>query len=88
MTTVTTTLQKDPPTPLSAIRRKCLECSGGSSNEVSLCQVEDCSLYSRRFGRNPPGKRRKMSEENKVKAAERWKEYWQKKRKMDKTGKK
>ena len=30
---------------LSAIRRKCLDCSGGVRNEVKGCKIRDCSLY-------------------------------------------
>lgn len=40
-------------TPLRAIRRKCLDCCCGSSQEVSLCSVHDCSLHPYRFGRRP-----------------------------------
>lgn len=39
--------------PLKAIRLKCLDCSGGSFNEVKLCPVEKCPLYPFREGRNP-----------------------------------
>lgn len=34
-----------------AIRAKCVDCSAGSFNEVSLCLVEDCSLYLYRYGK-------------------------------------
>lgn len=40
-------------TPLKAIRAKCLDCSCGSTNEIKLCPVVDCSLYPFRFGKNP-----------------------------------
>ena len=41
-------------TPLRAIRAKCLDCVLGSSNEVSLCPMEDsCALWPFRFGKNP-----------------------------------
>lgn len=40
-------------TPLKAIRKNCLDCSGGSSNEVKICKIEDCSLHRFRFGKNP-----------------------------------
>ena len=33
-----------------AIAAKCLDCSGGSSKEVTLCQVVDCPLWQFRFG--------------------------------------
>lgn len=40
-------------TPIKAIRAKCLDCCCGSSKEVELCPIPDCSLYPYRFGRNP-----------------------------------
>ena len=33
---------------LSAIRRKCLDCSGGVRNEVKGCKIRDCPLYQYR----------------------------------------
>lgn len=38
-------------TPMKAIRRKCIDCSCGSSNEVKLCPVQNCPLYTYRFGK-------------------------------------
>jgi len=35
-----------------AIRSYCVDCSGGSSNEVRLCPVKDCPLWSWRLGKN------------------------------------
>lgn len=44
----------DPPkSPLKAIRFNCLDCSGGSAQEVNLCPVETCPLWGFRFGRKP-----------------------------------
>lgn len=40
-------------TPLRAIRRKCLDCCAGSSPEVALCHIKDCSLWPYRDGHNP-----------------------------------
>lgn len=60
--------------PIKAIRRKCLDCSGGSSKEVSLCDVVRCALHPFRFGRNPFRTKREMSEEQKAAAAERLRE--------------
>lgn len=40
-------------TPLKAIRKKCLDCSGFSPLEVKLCPITECPLYLYRFGRNP-----------------------------------
>jgi hypothetical protein len=60
-------------TPLRAIRANCLDCMNGSSNEVSLCPMENkCSLWPYRFGKNPNVKlsdeererRRQMAREN------------------------
>lgn len=38
--------------PLKAIRLHCLGCSG-TSNEVKLCTVTDCPLYTFRLGHRP-----------------------------------
>jgi hypothetical protein len=40
-------------TPMKAIRRKCLDCAGGSSQEVGLCPAHNCSLFPFRFGKRP-----------------------------------
>jgi hypothetical protein len=40
-------------TPLKAIRRKCIECSGNSVKNVTSCDITDCDLHPYRFGRNP-----------------------------------
>ncbi len=47
-------------TPLKAIRKNCVECMGGSSLEVKLCSLGDCSLYPYRFGKYPEGTRKKV----------------------------
>jgi hypothetical protein len=39
--------------PLTAIRAKCLDCSGDSWHEVKLCQVVDCPLWDYRIGQRP-----------------------------------
>ncbi|MBN1275560.1 hypothetical protein JXA12_04695 [Candidatus Woesearchaeota archaeon] len=38
-------------TPMRAIRKKCLDCSGGSYKEVRLCPVVNCPLWHLRFGK-------------------------------------
>lgn len=38
---------------LKAVRAKCLDCSGGSAQEVALCGSGNCALYGLRFGRDP-----------------------------------
>jgi len=40
-----------------AIKLKCLDCSGESPKEVSLCPIFDCPLYPYRFGYSPKDKR-------------------------------
>jgi len=40
-------------TPIKAIRKKCLECSCGSTYEVKKCVIPECSLYLFRMGKNP-----------------------------------
>jgi hypothetical protein len=46
-------------TPIKAIRAKCLDCMGGSSKEVKLCNIPECSLYLYRLGKNPARARKK-----------------------------
>ena len=43
---------------LSAIRAKCLDCSGKSVREVERCLVKDCPLYPFRRGSMPEEKKR------------------------------
>ena len=38
---------------LKAVRAKCLDCSGGSAQEVALCGSGNCALHAFRFGRDP-----------------------------------
>lgn len=40
-------------TPVQAIRKKCVECSGGKVSEVRSCQVVTCALHLFRLGTNP-----------------------------------
>lgn len=41
-------------TPLSAIRRECVDdCSGGSAKCVAYCPSHDCPLWAYRFGKRP-----------------------------------
>ena len=39
--------------PLRAIRRKCIDCCGGSFKEVRLCTSYTCPLFPFRLGKNP-----------------------------------
>jgi hypothetical protein len=41
---------------LHAIKRHCLECSGGVRDEVALCTINDCSLYQFREAIDPDEK--------------------------------
>ena len=40
-------------TALKAIKRKCLDCSGGAKSEVRNCARTDCALHLFRQGKNP-----------------------------------
>lgn len=46
----------EPTTTLKAIRLKCLDCCCGSANEVKLCPIKDCPLYTYRLGHDPKRK--------------------------------
>lgn len=39
--------------PVKAIKKHCLDCSGGSKKEVRECIIQDCPLYPFRLGKNP-----------------------------------
>lgn len=39
-------------TPLKAIRKNCVECSGGSLKNVRECHITDCHFYEYRLGKN------------------------------------
>ncbi|MCL4354648.1 hypothetical protein M1349_04250 [Patescibacteria group bacterium] len=39
-------------TPLKAIKKHCLECSGYEKKEVRECKISDCVLFDYRLGRN------------------------------------
>jgi hypothetical protein len=45
-------------TPVKAIRAKCLDCMGGSSKEVKLCNILECSLFPYRLGKRPKQEKR------------------------------
>jgi hypothetical protein len=45
------------PSPLRAIRAKCIDCSGGNMAEVRRCTVYRCAVYPFRMGRNPNRRR-------------------------------
>jgi len=62
-------------TPIKSIRAKCLDCMGGSSNEVKLCTMDGkqstfCPLYPYRMGKRPTvagAKKRIITDEQKEK---------------------
>lgn len=57
---------KQKKSPLQAIKMKCWDCCGGSSDEARLCTCEDtCVLYPFRMGKNPFKEKRVMSDEEK-----------------------
>lgn len=39
--------------PLKAIKAHCLDCCGGSRQEVKACEIADCPLHPFRLGKNP-----------------------------------
>lgn len=57
-------------TPIKAIRAKCLDCSASVSGEVKNCHIKDCPLWPYRLGKNPNRTGRKMTEEQRLAAAE------------------
>ena len=42
-----------PISPVEAIRRKCLDCSGHQPAEVKLCEAVTCPIWPFRAGRHP-----------------------------------
>jgi hypothetical protein len=59
---------------LSAIRAKCIDCSGGSALEVKLCRSVRCALFPFRLGSNPWRKEsapREISDEQRAALTER-----------------
>jgi hypothetical protein len=42
-----------PMSPLRALRLRCIDCSGGSANEVRFCTAVRCPAWPFRMGRNP-----------------------------------
>ena len=65
--------ENKPVSPLKAIRLFCLDCCGGSSNDVKICSAAKCALYPFRFGKNPFRAKRELSDEQRAAMAERLK---------------
>ena len=61
------------PSPLKAIRLKCMECSNYSAYEVKHCPIQDCNLYAFRLGKNPNIKKRMLTPEQRETLADRFK---------------
>lgn len=40
-------------TPMKAIRKKCLDCSGGELKQVRECPIKTCTLWPYRMGKRP-----------------------------------
>lgn len=57
--------------PVKAIKAFCVDCMGGSYNEVKQCPSERCALHPFRTGRNPYRQKREMSAEQRENAIER-----------------
>jgi hypothetical protein len=53
-------------TALKAIRRRCMDCSGGSQVAANACTARGCDLHSFRKGKNPNFK---ISEERRLRLA-------------------
>ena len=64
-------------TPMKVIRKKCLDCSCGSSEEVKNCFAKKCPLYQFRFGykldENGNRRKRDLTDEQRYEMAERLK---------------
>lgn len=59
------------------IRKKCVDCCGGSEKEVRLCTAIGCPLWAFRMGNNPlRGKVEKERGKVGKKEMEEWTEYW------------
>ena len=48
----------------NAIKKHCLDCSGGSPKEVTLCHIVTCPLWPYRFGYSVKAKRYKQRMES------------------------
>ena len=53
-------------TPLKQIRLYCIQCCADQPKEVELCPINDCPLWSYRFGHDPFRTKREYTEEQKA----------------------
>jgi len=51
-------------TPLKAIKKHCLECSGFEKKQVRECVIQNCVLYMYRQGTNPNRKGSTLSKKD------------------------
>lgn len=51
---------------LQALRERCIDCSGGSSQKVRFCTAVACSAWPFRMGTDPWRAKREMSDEQKA----------------------
>jgi hypothetical protein len=58
--------------PLKALRARCLDCCCGSSSEVCKCTAVNCPAWPFRMGVNPFRQKRKLSDDRRRAAAERF----------------
>ena len=57
--------------PVKAIRKHCLDCCCGSTEEVKSCEITSCWLHPFRTGKNPFRAKRELSDEQKEAIASR-----------------
>lgn len=63
--------EKEIRSPVKAISAFCIECCGGSANEVKLCTAPKCALYPFQFGKNPYREKREYTDEERQAMRER-----------------
>lgn len=71
ITKVANKVVETPVTFSKAIRLKCIDCCGGLLHEVKDCLATTCPLFLFRTGRNKSKPRAPISEELRLKSAER-----------------
>lgn len=71
--------QKQITSPLKAIKQFCFECNGRVRGEAEKCTSPRCALFPFRLGKNPYHEPRKLTEEQKAAAAERFRKMREKK---------
>lgn len=64
--------------PLKSIRKKCMDCSNNSSQEIELCPLTDCPLYPLRFGKMPKTAKRHFQIREQIKQQKQFEKSYQK----------